>query len=184
MKVVSWKVICFLLLSLVLAHAQEQTETQTQTEAAPAAVASTSTPAFDVASESGEDRWALALIPPGCKTRNLYPKAYDFIRNDASHYANLDVKLVGGVPRVKFFKTKEERDGATVDGTRKTIEELMAMVAAGPENMPPAPKPLHETDFDEMSLKQIRELFKEQGVPRGFPAMRDWMLELERTNEA
>jgi hypothetical protein len=45
-----------------------------------------------------------------CKLRAL-PHVERFVMHEANHYfPNLDVKLIGGHPRIKIYDTKADRD--------------------------------------------------------------------------
>jgi len=110
--------------------------------------------------------YAVLLTWQGCKLRGESPGVYRFILREAAYYSDLFVKYVGMNPRIKFFKSKEQRDKSIIDGSKITPEEMLEMLQKGPDSSRPTEEPLI-IDVESMRMAEIVALLEKYQVIRG-----------------
>ena len=79
---------------------------------------------------------AQLLTWPRCKLSRL-PEVKTFIANEAQNFPFLEVKYVGGDPRIKFFDQNNQEIGDTVDlSNYKTQEIVEFLISKGLQYSP------------------------------------------------
>jgi len=119
---------------------------------------------------SGEPEFALLMTPGLGKTCNLkkYPNLQKFLKEDAHFYPNLKVEYSIVVdPKLKFYATAEQRDGALIHGATLSEEELLALLMAGPDE---TKEPLLNVELsdEDPSPETLREMLAAHGLQRSF----------------
>jgi hypothetical protein len=123
--------------------------------------------------------FAHLLVNTGCGLKK-YREVLRFILTEASFYDGLDVKTVGGTPRLKFYATKAERDAAVVDSATMSMEDLAALLALGEANAPKPPTPVAEVPLTEtQSTEDLLQLLEFYNVKRGLPQRKGYYLNLD-----
>lgn len=111
--------------------------------------------------------YAVLMTFGSCTIRNQYRNVVRWIKTEAKYYHDLDIKFVGDAPRIKFYRTKEARDQATVDSSLLSVEEMMKLL--NEPRQKPAEIPFTLRLHDEMKPEQISALIEKYGGTRGFP---------------
>mmetsp|Transcript_37078 Transcript_37078/g.72833 ORF Transcript_37078/g.72833 Transcript_37078/m.72833 type:complete len:143 (+) Transcript_37078:29-457(+) len=110
---------------------------------------------------------AFAVFFTGLKCNlKTYPAANLFYLDHAQDYPDLVVQEVtSGNPRIKIFKTAEDRDASTIDASQLSVEEIQKMLTEGPKKV----EHTAYIDVNLMTLEEIHAALKKHNVFRTFP---------------
>jgi len=119
---------------------------------------------------SGEPEFALLMTPGLGKSCNLkkYPNLQQFLKEDAHFYPSLKVDYAVVVdPKLKFYATAEQRDGALIHGAELSEVELLALLMAGPDETKDPLLSIELSDEDP-TPEALREMLAAHGLQRSF----------------
>ena len=94
-----------------------------------------------------------------------------YLHMNTSYYPNLSTKLVGGLPRIRFFVDEQDAKNSTVDpanmGADKLLE-LLAILKEDPDHFSPKKSTVEVLIARETTLDEIITLLERFGVQRVF----------------
>eukprot|EP01006_Ploeotia_vitrea_P037045 TRINITY_DN66083_c9_g6_i1.p1 TRINITY_DN66083_c9_g6~~TRINITY_DN66083_c9_g6_i1.p1 ORF type:complete len:196 (+),score=105.52 TRINITY_DN66083_c9_g6_i1:46-633(+) len=153
---------CLLVASCVVADEQQQDQQRTEKQSREQVIEideSPQPPEKEVDVEESESTFATLLSCSGCRLNRL-PQIKKFIRENAREYPALQVKYVGGDPRIKFVTGRAEQKTLTFDTSKMTEDEILAKLKEAPTKT----QNDETVDISEMSVAEVRALLKEHNV--------------------